>query len=62
MFDVHCRHCEATYLVGSSSIVSFLNTSEGPIAHVRCPTDHLLVRYFRADRTQMLSDDADRAA
>lgn len=32
MFDVHCHQCERTYLVGTRSIVSFHNTSVGPIA------------------------------
>jgi hypothetical protein len=47
MFDVHCHHCERTYLVGTRSIVSFHDTSTGPIAYVRCPDEHLLIRNFR---------------
>ena len=51
MFDVHCRLCDRRYLVGTRSIASFHNTSDGPIAYVRCPEGHLLVRHFRRNVT-----------
>lgn len=51
MFDVHCHHCDRSYLVGTRSIASFHNTSDGPIAYVRCPAGHLLVRNFRRNVT-----------
>jgi len=50
MFDIHCHLCNRRYLVGSRSIDSFHNTSDGPIAYVRCPQGHRLVRSFAAPR------------
>ncbi len=47
MFTIHCHHCDRQYLLGSRSIGSLHNTSEGPIAYVTCPEGHRLVRYFR---------------
>lgn len=47
MFNLHCHICDQTYLVGTRSIVSFHNTSEGPVAYVRCPDGHTLVRWFQ---------------
>ena len=47
MYDIFCPHCDTQWLVGTPSIRSFHNTSEGPIAYVECPKGHLLVRYFR---------------
>ena len=49
MFDIHCPTCRRRYLVGSRSIRSFHNTTEGPIARVDCPRGHRLVRRFRDD-------------
>ena len=51
MYDIHCPSCDARYLVGTRSISSFHNTSEGPIAYVTCPQGHRLVRYFRTAAT-----------
>ncbi len=50
MFDIHCHVCDRRYLVGSRSIQSFHNTSEGPVAYVRCPHGHHLVRSFGGAR------------
>ena len=47
MFLHHCTHCDRDYLVSARAIASFHNTSEGPIAYVRCPEGHLAVRRFR---------------
>jgi hypothetical protein len=52
MFDVHCQACHRRYLVGSSSITSFQNTPEGPVAEVQCPKGHHLVRYFWSGATK----------
>ncbi len=52
MFNLHCHICDQTYLVGTRSIVSFHNTSEGPVAYARCPEGHLTVRYFHDDRAR----------
>jgi hypothetical protein len=52
MFNLHCHICQRQYLVGSRSISSFHNTSDGPIAYARCPRGHVLFRSFRDDRTQ----------
>ena len=51
MFDITCHICDTTYLVGSGSISSFHNTSEGPIAYVTCPEGHHLMRYFQSGAT-----------
>lgn len=53
MFDVHCPVCDQRYLVGSRSITSFHNTSDGPIAYLACPAGHHLVRYFRQSETKV---------
>lgn len=47
MYDIHCPTCDKRYLIGSRSITSFHNTSDGPIAYVTCPAGHHLVRWFR---------------
>ena len=52
MYDIFCPHCDTQWLVGTRSIRSFHNTSEGPIAYVECPKGHLLVRYFRQARAE----------
>lgn len=54
MFDIHCHHCNQTYLIGTREITSMHNTSEGPMAYVTCPKGHHLVRYFRDKRTETL--------
>jgi hypothetical protein len=57
MYDIHCPTCATRYLVGSGAIDSFHNTSEGPIAYVRCPEGHRLIRYFRPAATAAVSAD-----
>lgn len=52
MYDIHCPHCEARWLVSSRAIRSMHNTSDGPLAYVECPKGHLLMRYFRDARTE----------
>lgn len=47
MYDIHCPICSKRYLIGTRSINSFHNTSDGPIAYVSCPAGHHLVRSFR---------------
>ena len=47
MFKLHCHLCEADHLVGSRSILSMHNTSEGVIAYARCPQGHTVVVDFR---------------
>jgi hypothetical protein len=54
MFDIHCHRCDRPYLVGTRSIVSFHNTSEGPVAYVSCPQGHVLLRSFRDARSHPL--------
>ncbi len=61
MFDIHCHLCDERYLVGSRSIGSFHNTSEGPIAYVTCPEGHHLVRYFHNDTTAPATAATDAA-
>jgi hypothetical protein len=43
MLYIHCPQCERSHLVGTRSIVSFHNTSEGVIAYVKCPEGHITV-------------------
>jgi hypothetical protein len=58
MFDIHCHICNCRYLVGTRSITSFHNTSEGPVAYVRCPRGHTLLRSFRDARTHPVEEVA----
>lgn len=51
MFDVHCSICDRRFLLGTRSIEAFHNTADGPVAVVRCPAGHELVRSFRDGRT-----------
>lgn len=46
MLTIHCHRCSTTHLVGTRSIVSMHQTSEGPVAYVRCPEGHLTVTEF----------------
>lgn len=41
MLQIHCPVCNHRYMVGTSSIVSMHNTSEGVLAYVRCPEGHV---------------------
>lgn len=47
MFLLHCFGCDRDagrrYLVGTASLLSLHNTSDGPIAYVRCPDGHISV-------------------
>ena len=46
MLDIFCPQCRRPYLVGTRSIVAFANTSDGPVARVRCPGGHVIERVF----------------
>ena len=50
MFELHCHACGQDHIVGPRSIRSFHNTADGPVAYVRCPRGHDLVRSFRDAR------------
>lgn len=47
MFLLHCSGCGhdegQRHLVGTNSLLSLHNTSDGPIAYVRCPNGHTVV-------------------
>ena len=47
MFLLHCSGCDhdegQRHLVGTNSLLSLHNTSDGPIAYVRCPNGHTVV-------------------
>ena len=61
MFSITCHHCEKRYLVGTSAIVSFGNTADGPEAVVSCPKGHAVLHDFRTDTsTPLPSDDVHR--
>ena len=47
MFAIHCHICGEDHLVSSRNIVSMHQTSNGPVAYVRCLKDHLVVHEFR---------------
>jgi hypothetical protein len=49
MFAIHCNHCQKHYLVGTSQIVSFGNTDQGPEAVVRCPKGHAVLHDFHTE-------------
>lgn len=50
MFELYCHVCDRDHLVGPRAILSLHNTTEGPVAYVRCPLGHHLVRSFRDGR------------
>ena len=56
MYDVYCEKCDQRILLFSNDILSMHNTSEGPVAYVRCHRDHLLMRSFRAGTTRVVQD------
>ncbi len=41
MLFIHCPECDHRYMVGTRSIVSMHNTSDGVLAYVRCPEGHV---------------------
>jgi hypothetical protein len=41
MLNIFCPQCERSHLVGTRSIVSVHNTSEGVISYVKCPEGHI---------------------
>ena len=49
MFSITCDNCEKRYLVGTSSILAFGNTSGGPEALVACPVGHHVLHDFHTD-------------
>jgi hypothetical protein len=57
MFSITCHHCQKRYLVGTSAIVSFGNTSAGPEAVVTCPKGHAVLHDFRTDTSSPLPVD-----
>lgn len=50
MFDIHCQECAQRYLVGARSITAFRNTTDGPVATVRCPLGHTVLHAFHHGR------------
>jgi len=56
MFDIYCPHCESPYLMSTPQIISTHRTSNGPVAYVKCPHGHLLVKEFRPNRTRTIAD------
>jgi hypothetical protein len=63
MFSITCHHCEKRYLVGTSAIVSFGNTTAGPEAVVACPKGHAVLHDFRTETSSPLpAEDVRRVA
>lgn len=56
MFDIYCPHCDSPFLMSSTQIISTHRTSNGPVAYVKCPHGHLLVKEFRPNRTRTVAD------
>ncbi len=57
MFSISCHTCQKRYLVGTSAIVSFGNTREGPEAVVSCPKGHAVLHDFRTDSSRPVPAD-----
>ena len=51
MFSIHCHICDEEHLVSTRNIVSMLQTSNGPVAFVRCVRNHLVMYEFRNARS-----------
>lgn len=51
MFEIDCPHCHKRSLRWTSSIIDFKKTDAGPLAQVRCPHGHELIRNFRTGAT-----------
>jgi hypothetical protein len=71
MFHIKCKQCATNHpdgspsgqLVGSGSILSLHNTSEGPIAYVKCPDGHtVVVPYGREWLIEKRRDEAKSTA
>lgn len=43
MSTFHCNRCDITYTASTRDVVSTHATSEGRIAYVRCPLEHLSI-------------------
>ncbi len=59
MFDIYCPHCQLPHLMETKTILSTHSTSDGPVAYVRCPNGHLVVKEFRANRTRAAAEWAE---
>lgn len=62
MFDLWCRTCGRTYLVGTRRLLSLHNTSRGPLGCARCPEGHLTVVAFHGVRTHDVESPPGSAA
>ena len=70
MFLLHCSGCGhdegGRHLVGTDLLLSLHNTSDGPIAYVRCPNGHTVVipygREYLPPRPAWLDRHRDTAA
>lgn len=60
MLQIHCPQCERRYLVGTRSIRSMHNTSEGVVVYVRCPEGHLTINTGTASAIEKVSAGQER--
>lgn len=57
MFSITCHRCGHRELTTTRSILSLHNTSEGPVAYVRCSKGHPTLTWFRTQITVNVDDD-----
>ncbi len=60
MLQIHCPDCDRQYLVGTRSILSIHNTSEGVIAYVRCPEGHTTINTGTTRSIEKIGAGAER--
>lgn len=60
MLQIHCPDCSRQYLVGTRSILSIHNTSEGVIAYVRCPEGHTTINTGTTRSIEKIGAGAER--
>ena len=61
MLYIHCPQCERSHLVGTRSIVSLHNTSQGVVAYVKCPEGHLTVNTGSPSAVEKAAAGAERS-
>ncbi len=61
MLQIHCHECQQHHLVGTRSIVSLHNTSEGVVAYVKCPKGHLTLNTGSISSLEKASAGAERS-
>ncbi len=60
MLHINCPDCSRSYLVGTRSILSIHNTSEGVIAYVKCPEGHTTINTGTPSSIEKIDAGAER--